>query len=390
MKRVALSFMMLFLVGLFTTGAIAQTKADVIKIGALLPLSGGAATWGIPSLRSLELMTDKINAEGVKVKGVKYRMDLVRADTKSSFDAALAQTNKLIFEDKVKFINGPIISGEVLAILPVTEANKVIVMPYAASPKVIGPGKFYSFRLYPSVRESMLGFYSYLHKQRPDVKTIGLIGPNDESGWDNSTLAKELVKDFGLQVTFEDFVQRATTDFFPVLTKLVAKNPHAVLFHATPGGMTALLLQQSNQLGYKGLVMIPSHQDPSLLIEKAGVAAAEGCILTTPNFATGTTGMQEVYKNYQDRYKEKFDPIVNVGYPMLGFLKLAIEKANSLDTTEVAKAMESLEGEMIYGHFSMGGSVTYGAKRQVIYPIAISQIKGGQLVNVSFVMPPVP
>jgi hypothetical protein len=75
---------------------------------------------------------------------------------------------------------------------------------------------------------------------------------------------------------------------------------------------------------------------------------------------------------------------------MLGFLKLAIEKANSLDTTEVAKAMESLEGEMIYGHFSMGGSVTYGAKRQVIYPIAISHIKAGQLVNVSFVMPSVP
>ncbi len=388
MKRITWSVVLVFLFGLTTTGAIAQT--NVIKVGGLLPLSGGAATWGIPSLRSLELMTEKINAEGVKVGNAKYRMEIVKADTKSNFDAALAQANKLIFDDKVKFINGPIISGEVLAILPVTEANKVIVMPYAAAPKVIGPDKFYSFRLYPSVRESMLGFYSYLTKQRPEVKTIGLIGPNDESGWDNSKLAKELVKDFGLQVTFEDFVQRGTTDFFPVLTKLAAKNPHAVLFHATPGGMTALLLQQSNQLGYKGLVMVPSHQDPGLLIEKAGAAAAEGCILTTPDFATGTKEMREVYKNYQEKYKEKFDPIINVGYPMLWILKLAIEKANSLDTTAIAKAMENLEGEMTYGHFSMGGVKTYGAKRQVIYPVAISQIKGGKLVNISFVMPPVP
>ena len=372
------------------TATVVTAQTNVIKVGALLPLSGGAATWGIPSLRALELMTDKINVEGVKVGGIKYQMELVKADTKSNFDAALAQANKLIFDDKVKFINGPIISGEVLAILPVTEANKVIVMPYAASPKVIGPDKFYSFRLYPSVRESMLGFYSFLNKQRPDVKTIGLIGPNDESGWDNSKLAKDLVKDFGLQVTFEDFVQRGTTDFFPLLTKMVAKNPNAVLFHATPGGMTALLLQQGSQLGYKGLVMVPSHQDPSLLIEKAGAAAAEGCILTTPDFATGTEEMKEVYKNYQEKYKEKFDPIVNVGYPMLWILKLAIEKANSIDTTAVAKSMENLEGEMTYGHFSLGGVKTYGAKRQIIYPVAISQIKEGKLVNISFVMPPVP
>lgn len=82
--------------------------------------------------------------------------------------------------------------------------------------------------------------------------------------------------------------------------------------------------------------------------------------------------MREVYKNYEEKYKEKFDPIVNVGYPMLWVLKLAIEKANSLDTTAVAKAMENLQGEMTYGHFSLGGLKTYGAKRQIIYPIAIS------------------
>jgi branched-chain amino acid transport system substrate-binding protein len=390
MKRTALSVMVLFILGLTGTGAIAQTKADVIKIGALLPLSGGAATWGIPSLRALEMMADKINGQGVDVGNTKYRMELIRADTKTNFDAALAQANKLIFDDKVKFINGPILSGAVLAVLPLTEVNKVILMPYAASPKVIGADKLYSFRLYPSVRESMLGFFSYLTKHRPDVKTIGLIGPNDESGWDNSKLAKELVKGFGLQVTFEDFVQRGTTDFFPVLTKLVAVNPNAVLFHATPGGMTALLLQQSRQLGYKGLVMVPSHQDPSLLIEKAGAAAAEGCILTTPDFATGTEEMREVYEKYQEKYKEKFDPIINVGYPMLWILKLAIEKASSLDTTAVAKAMENLEGEMAYGHFSMGGLKTYGAKRQIMYPVAVSQIEEGKLVNIAFIMPPVP
>jgi len=36
-------------------------------------------------------------------------------------------------------------------------------------------------------------------------------------------------------------------------------------------------------------------------------------------------------------------------------------------------------GKWPYGPFSMGGIKTYGAKRQIIYPVAISQIKDGKL-----------
>jgi branched-chain amino acid transport system substrate-binding protein len=397
MKRVRISGLFLIVL-LSCTGIFLNLPPEVsaqdgglIKVGALLPLSGGAASWGIPSLRSMELMAEKINSEGgVKLPGTKMRMELVKADTKGTADAALAQANKLIFEDKVKFICGPIITSAVLAVLPVTEANKVILMSYAASPKVIGADKPYAFRLYPSVRESTIGIFEYLKKSRPDIKTLGLVGPNDDSGWDNSKLIKAMAKDYGIEVTFEDFVQRGTTDFFPVLTKMVAKNPNAVMYHAMPGGMTALLIQQGHQLGFKGLVLIPSHQDPDLLVGKAGLEATEGCILPTPDFAAGTPWMQEAYKRYQEKYKEKFDPIVNVGYPMLWILKLAIEKAGTIDTTEVAKAMENLEGEMPYGKFSMGGLKTYGSRHQIIYPVFLSQIKGGKLTNIGTVMPPTP
>ena len=324
MKGIRFSAILLsaLLVSAMIIGAQLPARAqdgDTLKIGALLPLSGGAATWGIPSLRSLELMTEKINSGGgVNVGGKRYRMELIKADTKSNFDAALAQANKLIFEDKVKFINGPIISGEVLAILPVTEANKVIVMSYAASPKVIGSDKPYAFRLYPSVRESTVGFFEYLSKNRKEIKTMGLIGPNDESGWDNSKLIREIAKNYAIEISFEDFVSRGTSDFFPVLTKLAAKNPQSVMFHATPGGMTALLLQQSYQLGYKGLVLVPSHQDPSLLVEKAGADAAEGCILTTPDFATGTEGMRDAYRDTRRSTRRSSIPSSTSGTPCSG------------------------------------------------------------------------
>ena len=76
---------------------------------------------------------------------------------------------------------------------------------------------------------------------------------------------------------------------------------------------------------------------------------------------------------------------------MLSFtFKMAIEKAGSLDTTAVAKAMENLEGEYPYGRFSMGGVKTYGSRHQISEPIFFSEIKNGALVGLGSVTPPVP
>ncbi len=71
--------------------------AETFLIGALMELSGGGAPWGIPSLRALELMADKINGEGgIRVGDKKHLIELVKADDKSNFDTALSQANRQI------------------------------------------------------------------------------------------------------------------------------------------------------------------------------------------------------------------------------------------------------------------------------------------------------
>jgi branched-chain amino acid transport system substrate-binding protein len=374
---------------IFLPANLLAASNDTFRLGVLLPLSGGGAPWGIATLRSFELMADKINTEGgVRVGGKSYQIELVKADTKTNFDNALAQANRLIFDQKIKYIMGPIISGCVLAILPVTEKNKVMVMSLAYSPKVLGADKKYSFRLYAAGNERIPALFDYLKKNHPEVKTIGLIGPNDETGWGNSKFAKKSAEEFGFKVTFEDFVQRGTTDYFPILTKLMTKNPDALIIHSIPPGSTALLIQQKFQLGYKGLVLSPSHFDYKMLKAKAGAEAVEGFIYQTPDISSIDTppGMLELVKNYEKKYKEDFDPVSIAGYCMIWVLKMAIEKANTFDTTAVAKAMENLEGDYPYGKFSMGGLKSYGAKHQIVEPIFFSQIKDGKVKGLGSVI----
>lgn len=362
----------------------AEKGANVIRVGALLELSGGAAAWGIATLRGWEIMTDKINAMGgIKVGGKQYQLELVKADNKSNVDTSLSQANKMIFNENLKFIMGPIISGSVLAILPVTEKNKVILCSMPFTPKILGPDKPYSFRLYASGNERMPLIYSYLKKNRPDIKSIALIGPNDETGWGSSKFAAAAAKEAGYTVTVEEFVQRGTTDFFPALTKLIATKPACMIPHSMPPGETALVLQQAYQLGYRGLVISPSHYDPAALVAKAGADAVEGFIFQSADFngASITPAMRELAKKYQEQYKEPIDPIANAGYAYLWVLKMAMEKANSFDTTAVAHAMETLEGEGPFGHFSMGGLKTYGIKHQISEPVFFSIIRKGKQMD---------
>jgi len=152
-----------------------------------------------------------------------------------------------------------------------------------------------------------------------------------------------------------------------------------------------MIVQQIHQLGFKGLVISPSHYDPNMIVGKAGVEASEGFVSIGPDFTSpkARPGLRYFYDKFTEKYKQ-FDPVAAASYGWLEILKMAVEKAGTLDTTSVMKTMENLEGEFVKGHFSFGGVKTYGVKRQIIEPVDFSIIKNGKHVYLGAIMPSVP
>lgn len=398
MKRVvSITFVLVMALAIIFSGPpqlpAAATKMETLRIGVLLSFSGSYGPWGHGCMRGFEVMADKINEEGgIKVGDKRYRIEFLKSDNKSDFNVALMGANRLIFKEGIKYILGAMMSGATLAIQPVTEKNKVLTFCFSYSPKVLGAEKKYSFRLFPAGGENMKAIFTYLSKHHPEVKTVGSIGPNDETGWGTAKAVRREADKYGLKHTFKDFFQRGTDDFFPILTRLMTKKPDALIPHSVPPPSMALLMEQKYQLGYKGLIMSPSHFDPKKLLAKAGVEAIEGLIHQSPDFEgpLAAAGHRELYKRYAKKYKEEFIPVAAAAYPYLWYIKMAIEKAGTLDTTAVAKAMERLEGEGPYGHVTMGGLKTYGANHQIVEPIYMSKIKNGKNVGLEPVTPPIP
>ena len=87
------------------------TKDEVITIGLIVPLEGALALSGQDAVRGTELAVDEVNGKIGNKKII-----IIKESSNGKPDVALAKAKKLIEQDKVDFIIGPLAGGEGLAI----------------------------------------------------------------------------------------------------------------------------------------------------------------------------------------------------------------------------------------------------------------------------------
>ncbi len=102
----------------------AQAQNCEAKIGAMGPMSGGAAQWGLAMAGAAELAAAEVNAEGgVTIGGMKCKIVVISYDSKYTADGAAAGANALA-SDGIKIIIGPVGSPEATGIKPVAARNE--------------------------------------------------------------------------------------------------------------------------------------------------------------------------------------------------------------------------------------------------------------------------
>src|SRR3989344_4828239 len=134
---------------IFTACAVSQPifqEKQIIKIGALLPLTGQNAIYGEEIKNAIELAKTEINEHG-GING--KQMEIIYEDDKADPTVGTKAMQKLIEIDDVSIVLGSWVSGVVLAVAPIAEQNKVVVLATAISPKITTAGD-YIFRMQPS------------------------------------------------------------------------------------------------------------------------------------------------------------------------------------------------------------------------------------------------
>lgn len=122
-------------------------KRGEIKIGAVIPMTGEIKDYGMLVKSGMDFAVEEINnGDGVDGDNLK----IVYVDSEGKPETATKVVIDLINKEKVPLIIGGVASSETLAIAPICQDNKVVLLsPSASTPKLTGINEYF-FRIYPS------------------------------------------------------------------------------------------------------------------------------------------------------------------------------------------------------------------------------------------------
>lgn len=370
-----------------SSGVSAQEE---LKIGGIGSLSGGGTAWGIALQRGVQMAVDEVNAAGgLKIGDKTYKPKFVMFDDQYTAAGGRLAADRLINNEKIKFIIGPIGSPSVLGAVAVTTPAKVLLLSNGFAPAILknDAKSPYNFRAMNSTVEFGPAMVKWYRQNFPNVKKVALIAPNDAVGQAVVPQLEQYYRDNGFEV-WKELYDRGSKEFTPLLTRMMAQGVDLLDLNSNAPGEAGLILKQAKQAGFKGNIWQvggPSVDE----IMSIGGPLAEGFIsLNVFDF-----DMPEA-KKFVATYRAKYgDGVINAQAP--GWYNAALNlfeamrRAGSVDVDKVRDALKNLDGYEagLFGPVKWGGMGDYGVDHQLLLRFWIVEVKGGKIVTRAAISP---
>ncbi len=352
--------------GLVVFSGCGKKQEKVIKIGAILPLTGPAAEWGLNQKQGMELAIEEINKSFVANN---KKVVMVVEDDQSDPKAAVNAFNKIMLKDKPSVIL-TLQSSVSMALAPLANKNKVVLIASAAHPDLLKSGK-YTFRCYPT---SSYITETLVKKAVPDlgIKEFYILYLNDDYGVSMKDMFEQLIKKQQGKVIGVDSFEKDQSDFRSQISKLLSKRTKALYI---PGYGKALgkLLKQLKEMNYKGRILATQEVSYNDVLSIAG-EAANGIIYVDMPFDSNSKkeNIQKFMKTFLKKYGKK--PILDafIGYDITNMTLNVIEK----NGYSADKIREGLLG--VKEFYGLLGNLKMSPSREVMYPLVLKTIKNGK------------
>ena len=341
-----------------------KNQEEVIEIGVILPLSGNAAVYGLSAKEGIELALQDLDN--------KYQ--LIYEDSQCNSEKAVSASQKLINIDNVKMIIGHICSSAAMAVAPIAEQNKVILLsPGASTPELTNAGD-YIFRNRQSISGEVSKVAEVSHNDF-NINKMGIMYVNNDYGVGAKNIFKKKFEELNGEILSIESYEQDSTDFRTPLTKIKQVRPEAI-FLAGYIKESAIIIKQATELNLETQFFSTMGVEGQELLDVAG-PAAEGIIYTAPSFdvKSNESSIREFINKYKVKYgKEPTYIFAATGYDALKILDLGIEKCKT-DTNCIKNRLYSIEN-----YPGVSGLTTFDEYGDVNKPVMIKTVKNGQFV----------
>ena len=220
--------LLLFFVALIIFLGCAKKQTQEIKNGVILPLTGDLAEPGEKVFNGIRLAMDAYNENKPKLP-----IKLIVEDSRANPTDGVNAINKLINVNHVKIIIGDLTSGVTLAIAPIAEKNRVVLLaPGASNPKVRETGD-YIFRNWASDNFDGEVMAKYLIHSL-GKKRAAVIYANNEYGSGLANAFEKTFIEYGGMVLLKENYEQGSSDFRNILAKVREANVDCVYLPGHP------------------------------------------------------------------------------------------------------------------------------------------------------------
>ena len=353
----------------------AASAEDTVKIGLIVPLTGGQASTGKQIDNAIKLYQQQ---NGATVAGKK--VEVLVKDDGAVPDNTKRLAQELIVNDKVNIIAGFGVTPAALAAAPLATQAKVPEVVMAAGTSIITERSPYIVRTSFTLAQSCTIIGDWAVKN--GIKKVAVLVSDYAPGADALNFFKQHFTAGGGQIVEEVKVPLANPDFAPFLQRVKDSNPDAI-FVFVPAGQGGNFMKQYTERGLTGIKVIgPGDVMDDDLLNGMGDSALGAVTAHMYSAAHPSDKNKKFVADYEKAFGNRPGFMAAGGWDGIDLIYQALKKTNgNADGDALIAAMKGMKWESPRGPISIDPDT-----RDIVQNIYIRKVekKDGKLWNMEF------
>ena len=326
-RSIRMTLMTLLLTGMAVL--LLGCPPEVVKIGAVLPLTGDGAAYGQAVKKGMELALAELQAEGAT-------LEISVVDTKSDPETAKQQLKEQYSNGALAAIGG-VTSGEAKQMIEVVDRyDRILLSPTASSPELTGISRNF-YRIFPS-DHTAASKMAQAAAQALSITKMVIIAEEQPYAKGIQSVFAPAFEGFGGEVLETIEFPPHTRDMAALVSRARSLNPEGIYLAGYADGIGATITELRKQ-NYEGKILTTSAFATTTAIAQVGDAAA-GVFLTQTVFDVDSdhAHINSFVNGYREKYGEEPDIYAAHGYDAMKVMAAAI-KDRPLIAGEVKKGL---------------------------------------------------
>jgi branched-chain amino acid transport system substrate-binding protein len=368
------------LAGFALSVVIASAHAqETIKVGGLLETSGAVASLGQPGLEGAMLAVDQINAKG-GIGGKK--IEFVNLNTESDNTKAVTATKRLLEQNDVAALIGPMNSGSSYAIIEIVQRVGAPMISNGGSRGIVLPAADKKWIFLSPLTDVLVQSVMMADMKKRGITKVALLNADSPFGTSGREQLDKNAASFGITLVSQQSYGNDDKDMTPQLTKIRGAEPQAVVIWATGPGQ-AIAVKNYRQLGLTQPVYLSHAANDFNFLRLAGGSADDILIPSSKIYVTNSLAaddpqkplIEEFVRDYRAKYGKPPATFAGNAYDAMMMIADGLRKAGP-DRAKLRDAIESAKDHIgVTAVYSYGADDHFGAKAESVVLLTVKDGK---------------